>query len=345
MRLIRPCMPVPSFLCLQLAVVVVAMGCRGPQNSSEAPSSTAGSSAETELSIAVIPKQTGGEFWETVELGAKQAAEELGVAVHWEGTLTETEIAEQNKIIENMINLRVDGMAIAPLNARATRKAVQNSVDADIPVVIFDSGIEGDSHVSFVATDNKAGGALAGSYIAEQLQGHGRVIVNRFLQGTGSTEARVEGFIETMRSSGIEVAAEPYSEDGTVAGAKKTSANVLERFVKDQTLQVDGIFSCNLYTALGMAAALNDLRKSGVKVDTIFVGFDTSPKLLDGLRNESIHALIAQNPHRMGRLALETLVQHLRGESIASRIDTGAELVTLDRLRDNKDLRELVGWE
>ena len=73
----------------------------------------------------------------------------------------ETEIAEQNKIIENMLNLGVDGMAIAPLNNKATRKPIEDVVAAGIPVVVFDSAVDGNAHISYVATDNKAGGALA----------------------------------------------------------------------------------------------------------------------------------------------------------------------------------------
>ena len=71
------------------------------------------------LTLAAIPKSTGGEFWETVGRGAQHAAKDLGVTLKWEGTVTETEIAEQNKIIENMVNLGVQGIALAPLNQKA----------------------------------------------------------------------------------------------------------------------------------------------------------------------------------------------------------------------------------
>ncbi|HOB32045.1 MAG TPA: hypothetical protein PKH32_04095, partial [Verrucomicrobiota bacterium] len=50
------------------------------------------------LTLAAIPKSTGGEFWETVERGARRAAQDLGVTLKWEGTVTETEIAEQNNL-------------------------------------------------------------------------------------------------------------------------------------------------------------------------------------------------------------------------------------------------------
>ena len=55
-----------------------------------------------QITLGVVPKSTGGEFWETVEAGAREAAKELGVSIRWEGTVTETELAEQNKIVENM---------------------------------------------------------------------------------------------------------------------------------------------------------------------------------------------------------------------------------------------------
>ena len=123
----------------------------------------------TSITLGVIPKSTGGEFWETVEKGAQDAADALGVGMKWEGTVTETEIAEQNKIIENMINLGVDGIALAPLNTKAQSKLVARSVEAGIPVVVFDSGVDGDAHSSFVATDNKQGGAVGAGQMVELL--------------------------------------------------------------------------------------------------------------------------------------------------------------------------------
>ena len=127
------------------------------------PAADAAKPAATGITLAVIPKSTGGEFWETVGQGAKAAAAKEGVAIRWEGTLTETEIAEQNKIIENMINLGVKGIALAPLNKKAQSKLVERAVDAGIPVVIFDSDVEGTKHSSFVATDNKNGGVIGGT--------------------------------------------------------------------------------------------------------------------------------------------------------------------------------------
>lgn len=335
-----------AFLLFMLIAMTCVPGCNSGQDTAGANGSAADSGTNGKsLTIAVIPKCTGGEFWETVEQGARAAASDLSIDLKWEGTLTETEIAEQNQIIENMINLDVDGMAIAPLNAKATSKPIVGAVDAGIPVVVFDSAVNGTSHTSFVATNNQQGGTLGAEKMIELLGGNqGDIVIMRFVQGTASTEARVEGFAKTIKDAGFKVLADPYSEDGTVAGAKKTAANTLEGLVKDQTLAVDGIFTCNLISALGMAAALDDLRKSGVAVDAKVIGFDTSPKLIQGLQEGTIDALVAQDPKRMGYLAVETVVKHLRDEPIEEYIDTGVQVVTRDRLED-AEIRKLVGLE
>ena len=296
------------------------------------------------LTLAVIPKSTGGEFWETVEVGRRDAAKELGVEMKWEGAISETEIAEQKKIIENMVNLGVDGIALAPINPKAMQKDVENAVAAGIPVVIFDSSVDGNAQTSFVATDNPVGGGLGGKFIADKLQGGGKkVILLRYIQGTASTEQRAQGFLDEMKTAGIEVATDAYVEDGSVAGAKKTATNVLEGYVVDGKLSVDGIFACNLNSALGMAAALEDLRKSGVTTDAVFVGFDSSPRLVEELQNGNIDALVVQSPKKMGRLAVETLVKHLRKQPVEPFIDTGVQVVTAERLKNEPEIRELVG--
>jgi ribose transport system substrate-binding protein len=330
------------------AVLVVVGGCgKSADTSQTGPTTSADSQATAngqELTLAVIPKSTGGEFWETVEAGANDAASELGVTIKWEGTLTETEIAEQKKIIENMINMGVDGIALAPLNAKAMQKDVENAAAAGIPVVIFDSAVDGTAQTSFVATDNLAGGGLGGKHVAEHVKDKGKkVVVLRFIQGTASTEQRAQGFLDEAKKAGLEVVADAYIEDGTVAGAKKTATNVLEGFVDNGKLAVDGIFACNLTATLGMAAALDDLRKSGVTSDAVFVGFDSSPRLVEELQAGNVDALVVQSPKKMGRLAVETLVKHLRKQPVEPFIDTGVQVVTAERLKNEPEIRELVG--
>ncbi|MCE9613577.1 MAG: substrate-binding domain-containing protein [Lentisphaerae bacterium] len=302
--------------------------------------------AAPELQLGVIPKSTGGEFWETVEKGARQAAADLHVTIRWEGTVTETETAEQNKIIENMVNLGVSGLAVAPLNKAGQRKQIEHAVKAGIPVVVFDSAVDGNAHASYVATDNTKAGALGGQHLVSLLgPAPAKVMCMRFSQGTGSTEARAAGFIDTIKAAGHAIVADPYPDTGTVEGCKTTAANTLEQFVKNNQLDLDGIFACNLYSALGVASALDDLRKAGIQTHVKFVGFDTSKKLVEDLQGGRIDALVAQDPQRMGYLAVETLVKVVRGEAVPPVIDTGAVIVTKQGLDADPAVRKLVGLE
>lgn len=297
------------------------------------------------LVLAAIPKSTGGEFWETVANGAKKAAKDLGITLKWEGTVTETEIAEQNKIIENMVNLGVKGIALAPLNQKAMKRQVQAAVDAGIPVVVFDSAVDGDAHSSYVATDNRQGGVIGGKELVRLIgdKKGAKVMCMRFVQGTGSTEARSQGFIETAKAAGFEVAAQPYPDTGTIEGCKTAAANTLEKFVKNGALELDGIFAANLYSTIGVASALDDLRKGGIKVNLKFVGFDTSKRLVEDVQSGKIDALVAQNPEKMGYLAVETLYKVVKKEKVPAMVDTGTVLVTKERIANDAEVRKLVG--
>ena len=322
---------------LFLFLFAVLIGCTSSDDSANE------SSNSDKIVIAAIPKATGGDFWETVEQGARRAATELDIELKWEGTVTETEIAEQTKIIENMINLGVDAIALAPLNNQAQRKPVQSAVDNGIPVVVFDSSIDGNAHSSFVATDNQLGGSLGAQFLSKKIGSEGRVVVFRYVQGTASTAKRADGFIATAKAAGLEIAADPFSESGTLEGSKSVVANTLERFIENGKLSLDGIFAANLTTTLGVSSALDDLRSSGIEVDLAFVGFDSSVKLVKEVQTGKIDALIVQSPEKMGYLAVKTAFAVVQGKPVEAHVDTGVQVVTANRLETEPEIRALVG--
>ncbi len=102
------------------------------------------------------------------------------------------------------------------------------------------------------------------------------------------------------------------------------------------TLQ--GIFCPNESTAFGMLRALQDHRLAG-KVR--FIGFDTSEKIVEALRQGHMDATVVQDPMRMGYLAVKTIIDHLRGGVVKKRVDTGATLVRREEIDDPK-MKELL---
>lgn len=139
------------------------------------PQAASAESAATpkKFRIAVIPKGTTHEFWKSVHYGAQRAAEEIGnVEILWQGPPLESDRGEQIKLVQNFITKKVHGICLAPLDSQALVAVVLEAKTNGIPTVIFDSGLEMDEseYVSYVATDNRNGGKLAGRRLAELLK-------------------------------------------------------------------------------------------------------------------------------------------------------------------------------
>jgi ribose transport system substrate-binding protein len=277
--------------------------------------------------IAVIPKGTTHEFWKSIHAGANKAAQETSCQIIWKGPLKEDDREDQIKVVEDFISRGVSGIVLAPLDDMALRVPVRNAVRGGIPVVIIDSDLKSQDHVSFVATDNFKGGQMAGKELARLIGGKGKVVMLRYAEGSASTTNRESGFLDAIKGfPDIKVVSDNQYGGATTETAYRASENLLAPLSNaDGSLNIDGIFCCNESTTFGMLRALQDSKQAG-KVK--FVGFDSSAKLVEALQNEQIHGLILQDPMRMGYLGVKTMIDHLDGKPVEKRIDTGAKLVT-----------------
>jgi ribose transport system substrate-binding protein len=294
-----------------------------------------------EITIAVIPKGTTHEFWKAIHAGAIKGAREAGVEIIWKGPLKEDDREAQISVVEDFVTRGVSGIVLAPLDEVALRSPVADAVRVNIPVVIMDSGLKSDDYVSFVATDNYAGGKLAAQRLSELLKGKGKVIMLRYMEGSASTAAREQGFLDAIGTvPGITVVSSNQYGGATTESSYKASENLLSPYKNpDGSLAIDGIFAPNESTAFGMLRALQD---GGIAGKVRFVGFDSSIKLVEALHDKEIDGLVLQNPVRMGYLAVKTMVQHLKGEKVEKRIDTGVTMVTPENMDqpENKELLE-----
>ena len=101
-------------------------------------------SKDDTLNIAVIPKGTTHEFWQSIHAGARKAEKELiaqgkSVEVTWKGPLKEDDRDQQIGLVENFTIKGVDGIVLAPLDAKAMVRPVESAQNSGIPVVIIDS--------------------------------------------------------------------------------------------------------------------------------------------------------------------------------------------------------------
>ena len=283
--------------------------------------------------IAVIPKGTTHEFWKSINAGAVKAQRELTqqgtrVDVIWKGPLREDDRDQQIQVVENFMSRRVSAIVLAPLDSQALVRPVNNAIGAGVPVVIIDSDLKSDKYVSFVATDNYKGGQLAGEAMHKLLGGKGNVILLRYAVGSASTEAREAGFLDYLKknSPDIKLISSDQHAGPTRETAYQVSQNLLNRFSRD----VNGIFTVNENSTVGMTKALRDVGQASGKVK--MVGFDAGSQSVQDMKNGDVQALVVQNPVLMGYLGITTAVKHLRGEKVEKRIDTGVLLVTPENM-------------
>ena len=280
--------------------------------------------------FAVLPKGTTHVFWKSVERGARESAVELGVELVWKGPLQEDDRAQQIQLVQQFTAQRVAGIALAPLDHTALAAPVKAALAAGIPVVIYDSSLDGTpgvDYLAYIATDNTKAGRIGGEELARLLGEKAELVLLRYMVGSASTAQREQGFLDALGThAGLHVAVENRYAGATGGEAKTAALNLMGEVRKAQ-----GVFCPNESSTYGMLLAL---RQEGLAGKLRFVGFDSSPPLLEALRAGEIDALVVQDPRQMGALAVRTLAAHLRGEKVDSTIDTGAVLVTRANLSD-----------
>ena len=312
-----------------LVFVMSVFSCEGSKDRGEVPESG------KRLSIAVIPKGTTHEFWKSIHAGAVKAEKELDVDIIWKGPLKEDDREEQVQVVETFISAKVDAIVLAPLDDRALILPVRAAKEMGIPTIIIDSGLQGDYHESFVATDNYQGGVLAAERLGELTGGSGELIMLRYQEGSASTTLREAGFLDTIKLKfpDIEIVSDNQYAGATTETAYRASENLLNRFS-----EVEAFFSPNESSTFGSLRAIQD---RGIAGKIIFVGFDSSVKLIEALEKGEIHGLVLQNPFKMGYVGVKTAYAYLKGDQIEKHIDTGVTIATPENM-NTPEIQQLL---
>ncbi|MCB1019565.1 MAG: substrate-binding domain-containing protein [Bryobacterales bacterium] len=284
--------------------------------------------------IGVAPKGTSSIFWQSVQAGSLAAAKKYGVEILWNGPPQETEYARQIQIVDSMINRQVAGIVLSPTDGAALVAPVERAMAQGIPVTIFDSGIDTENYVSFVATDNRAAGGLAAKTMSGLLPSGGEVALVRHAPGSLSTSRREEGFHAAVESTYPDL--KIVNEQFCMSDRARALAVAEDMLTAHPALS--GLFCSSEAATVGAAQAL---RARGLAGKVKLVGFDASPELQEGLRDGVIDALVVQDPFFMGFRGVETIIEKLRGETPQKRIDSPARAVTKADL-DSPEVQKLL---
>ncbi len=283
--------------------------------------------------VGVVPKGANHIFWQTVHAGALKAAGEFGFEVEWNAPTLEVDSHRQIEIVESMVNRRLAGIVLAPVERRALVGVVERAARVGIPVAIFDSGIETDRRIAYVATNNEEGGRMAARRLGRVLGGRGKVGVIGFMPGSASTMERESGFECELKSRFPAM---------TIAGLQFGMADRAKAMAATENIltahpDLAGLFADNESSSAGAVQALKSRGARNVKM----VAFDASDQLIADLREGWLDSIVVQNPFRMGYEATRAVGLKLAGQTPAPLVDSGATLVLPEDL-DRPDIRALL---
>lgn len=324
-----PLTPAPARFARKLALAALAVGCAtlllavvpGCDNSNKG----GGTARKT---IAVVPKGTTHIFWKSVKAGADKAGAEEGVDIKWDGPPTESARDTQIRIIGDMQTRGVDALVVAPLDKSAIDDAIAQAA-RKMPVVIFDSGSDFKDYKAFVATDNYKGGKIAAEHMLKLIGDKPtELAVVKYDAASKSTEEREKGFLDAIKAANkpnIKLYADQFA--GTSAEAATTlMSNLLQAHPG-----ITAVFGSNESTTRGALGALDKAKKLG---KVTFVGFDSSPELLDGLEKGQIQALVLQDPVRMGYMSVKAAVAALQGKPVEKEQPIDPKLATPQNMNE-----------
>lgn len=316
-----------------LTSIAACTGSAASTTPTEAPASAAASAdtpsaAAEKIKIGLITKFPV-DFFFTIENAAKDWAAahpdvELITGQGKAGNDHEGQIA----IIESMVAQGVQGIAVTPTGPQV-QPALDAAVAAGVKIVLIDNDLpDWTGKSAVVATDNHAGGVLAGQWLKEHLQAGDTLAVLEGVAGVPALDARVEGLTEGL--AGLDV---------TIVQQLPTDCDQ----VKGQDA-ADSILTANpdvkaIYGACGppIIGALESIKNAGRTPDSIIVvGFDASPDEIAAIEAGTEDASVAQFPAKMGELGVDTVYKAVIGESVEANVDTGTAVVTTDNVADFK---------
>lgn len=298
--------------------------------------------ASKKLSIAVIPERDDLDFWKLLRKGAESVAADDNVEILWASPDGYGSFKGQQRKIEWCIKNKVDAIVISPVHNSNLREPLNKARRKGIPVIQMVSKTSHSINPGYVHSNNFDGGALAADYLSKKINGSGNVILGMFKRGNSPVNSRIKGFKNELKKSGskLKVIKSIYVGGSPGKGASKVRVALwgggddMRKAPKIRAIVGMNESSCEVL--------LSTLKKMGKPEGLIFVAFNPDPEMVQMIKDGKIAAGVAQDPYRIGRLAVTQAAMTVRGKEIPPETVTKVYLVTKENLSQVK-IQQVLG--
>jgi ribose transport system substrate-binding protein len=286
---------------------------------------------EGKPTVALVLKTLNHPFFVDMRRGAQEAADRLGVTLQVQAAEREIDVEKQMQIVENLIQTGIKALCITPSGSREIISALVKAKDANVPIIVVDTRVDAAAAAAarvvpktFVGSDNYEGGRLAGEYAVKITGGKGRVGILEGIPGHETGDSRLRGFRDAVASQpGITiVASQPANWE------RDQGFNVFQNMLQAHQ-DIDTVFAASDLMALGAIEAIAAAGRTG-KIRVI--GFDALDDAKKAIAAGTMEASVAQFPAEMGRVAVESAVKVIRGETLSGDTMVKLEMVTKENV-------------
>lgn len=267
--------------------------------------------------IGVVLKAMDSEHWLSVRSGMTEAAQRNNMRLIVITAENETAFAEQNKIISDLLDNDIDALIVAPTNINHTKEFVDAAQKKNIPVFSIDEEIDG---IIYIGSNNYLIGEMAAAFMEKNLPAGAEVSV---ISGSANQNAHIQrtaGFVNYIeKNSALRI--------GTTIAAEtqyRQAMTQAEKLFRERP-NTRGIFVTSAIMTLGVIEAT----EKNFQAVTI-VGVDTQNDAIMAVKSGNIDALISQDGHESGKLAIEVVTAYLNGQPTEKNNFISNELITSD---------------
>ncbi|MGE4266742.1 MAG: ribose ABC transporter substrate-binding protein RbsB [Deferribacterales bacterium] len=264
--------------------------------------------------VGLVVSTLNNPFFVTLKDGAVGEAKKAGINLIVLDS--QNDPAKEIANVEDLLSKGVAAILINPTDSDAVGNAIKMANRAKIPVITLDRGANAGTVVSHIASDNVAGGKMAGQYIAEKLGKKGNVVELEGIPGTSAARDRGKGFNEALKGTSIKVVARQAADFDRTKGL-----NVMENILQSQP-KIDAVFAHNDEMALGAMRAI-----SAAKKNIMVVGFDATDDAVKAVKDGKMAATVAQQPAFIGAKGVETAKAVLEGKKVQAYVPVGLKLI------------------
>ncbi|MGO4787870.1 sugar-binding protein [Paenibacillus sp. 2KB_20] len=278
--------------------------------------------------IVLIEQERYHPYWEMVEKGAEEAAEEYGIDIEFAGAVRNN-MDEQLNLLEKAIAARVDAIIVQGLNEEKFTPLINKAVGRGIPVVTIDTDAPNSQRLAYVGTDNVAAGESLGHLVVETTGGSGKIGVIIGSDLAASQLQRLDGLMQVVgQYSGMEIVAVRSSNISHMEAIQQAAQMLREH------PEINVMVGTSATDALGMLQAAKSLRRDELTI----IGFDNQKETLNAIRSGEIKGTVAQQPYLMGGTAVKLLYDHFQGKQLLPEYYTEVKVLDRSNVQEEESL-------